>query len=271
MALINTERLKEKWRQQQGAASGYTYTYSDPEPAPSQPGVQPVTPQSSLKDIVALSAQAETVQQGFAALDAALAVVNENVKTNNVDVNDLTGIVATMNALLSDIKSLNQSIIEASNRNHDTILNSGDSIKDQIVENVDRVNGTVADLASHYDKQVSLIRQILTAVQGFPSEIEKVMYQCSLVSNELAILRDTLRDTLSTMKTEIISAVVSESETTRAKIEDTANAMRKEYVKTETEKAVKADKRTDYMFTFTAGLLALKALGDICSAIFKKE
>lgn len=251
--------------------NGYTYTYADPEPNPNQSGTQPVTPQSSLKDIVALSAQAETVQQGFAALDAALAVVNENVKTNNVDVNDLTGIVASMNALLGDIKTLNQSVIEAANRNHDAILGSEDAIKDQVVENIDKVNGTVANLAGHYDKQVSLIRQILTAVQGFPSEIEKVIYQCSLVSNELAILRDTLRDTLSAMKTEIISAIVSEGEATRAKVEDAANAMHEEYVKTEAEQAVKADKRVDYMFTFTAGVLALKALGDICSAIFKKE
>lgn len=255
----------------QKVVKGYTYTYAGPEPNPNQSGAQPVTPQSSLKDIVALSAQAETVQQGFSALDAALAVVNENVKTNNVDINDLTGIVASINALLGDIKSLNQAIVEAANRNHDVILGSEDVIKDQIVENIDKVNGAVSDLAGHYDKQVSLIRQILTAVQGFPSEIEKVTYQCSLVSNELAILRDTLRDTLTTMKTEIISTIVSESETTRAKIEDTANAMHEEYVKSEAEKAVKADKRTDYMFTFTAGLLALKALGDICSAIFKKE
>lgn len=259
----------------QKVVNGYTYTYADPDKGPDPNShhnwPNPDSPQIALKDITTLSEQAETVRQGFAALDAALAVINENVKTNNVDVNDLTGVTASINALLGDVKAMTQSVVEAASRNHDTILSSDDAIKDQIVENIDKVNSTVADLAGHYDKQVSLVRQILTAVQGFPSEIEKVMYQCSLVSNELAILRDTLRDTLSTLKTEIISAIVSEGETTRAKVESTSNAMREEYIKTEAEQAAKSDKRTDYLFTFTAGVLALKALGDICSALFKKE
>lgn len=259
----------------QKVVNGYTYTYADPEPDPNHrhnwPDPQGVTPQSSLKDIVSLSAQAETVQQGFAALDAALAVVNENVKTNNVDVNDLAGIVSSLNALAADIKVLTESVAGAASRNHDAILASEEVVKDQIVENIDKVDNTVANLVAKYDKQVSLVRQILTAVQGFPSEIEKVMYQCSLVSSELATLRDTLRDTLSELKTEVIRTIVSEGEATRAKVEDAASAMHEEYVKTEAEQAAKADKRVDYMFTFTAGVLALKALGDICSALFKKE
>lgn len=254
--------------------NGYTYSYAGEDPDTPKPGAQ--QPEDvTMRDITTVAASAANVKDGFAALDAALSVINENVKTNSVQSSDIQGVLSALTQLGQNTQRMTREIeanlcqklgAESRHISKDLTENAND-----VLQQIDETNVRIEDLTSKYDAQVSYVRQILTSVQGFPSEIEKVFYQCSLVQTELSKLRDNLREIAKKMRDAITEVLISESNAIKSEVKAKHNELTQHVDELHTANAVKEDKRTDYLFTLTTAVIGLKALGDVCNSLFKKE
>lgn len=276
---------------------GYNYNYnsgynqSGSKPSGSQTQTNDKKVQEAYNDmatstnITLRASEAKNVVSAFAVVDQNLSVINSNIQKGLGNDAQIANLVKAVSNLENETLSLSREIKTQSSALSSSVAVVGNKVAASQKAVIDQLTATAATsvtnqkkalsniqaLTERLDSQMVVIAEIQTAVQGFPSEFQKVYYQYELVNSQLAKIRDNLRETIGTI-TEFVETVVTNSRDIIVERIDQQASVIDDNLKTGfTAAANKADKRFDVAVTAAAILFAADRLGKIFAGFHQKS